>query len=158
MPRKLAKIVAALAPLPALAAAGEALGQNPAHTFRFAEVDFAVIRFDPAKENLRLAWLGADGVPLSTYENLEKALNAEGKRIKFALNSRIYAGWEEPGGQAKKMRPASRFTGLWVCTCRAGRNSCRSTATSRRRIRRNGATFTSRRTVCFSSVQTAKRA
>ncbi len=59
----------------------------------FKGAKFRIYRLDPSKEKLELFSRDKNGQPYQTFANLEKDLNAQGKRLKFATNSGIY----EPG-------------------------------------------------------------
>ena len=53
-------------------------------------VRYQLYRIDPAKEKLEIFWRDESGKPFNTFKNLEKHLNKQGKRLRFAMNAGIY--------------------------------------------------------------------
>lgn len=64
----------------------------------FGGKEFRVYRLDPAKQRLDLVWKGADGQPYKNFRKVEAALNAQGKRLKLAMNAGIYGPGIIPDG------------------------------------------------------------
>ncbi|MGB6220246.1 phosphodiester glycosidase family protein [Haloferula sp.] len=54
-------------------------------------VKFRVVKLDPS--HLGLVWRGADGKPYETFDQVQRALNKDGGKVKFLMNAGIY----EPG-------------------------------------------------------------
>jgi uncharacterized protein YigE (DUF2233 family) len=54
--------------------------------------------FDPAKEDLRLFWRGADGKPYRTFAALAGDLKSKGKSLQFAMNGGMYQDDFQPVG------------------------------------------------------------
>lgn len=81
--------LAALLLLPGVFGEREAVGETVEH--RGAK--FHVYRFDPKTEKLELFLLKQTSQKVPTFEQLEKDLNTEGRRLKVAMNAGIY----EPG-------------------------------------------------------------
>lgn len=69
-----------------------------AETVEFRGATFRVYRFDPTAETLELFWRDESGKPYLTFQDLEKALNARGRRLKLALNAGIYEPGFKPSG------------------------------------------------------------
>ncbi len=59
-----------------------------AHTFEGSR--FTVCPFDGRKDEIRLAWRGADGQPLRSLAALEASLGEEAAQIRFAMNAGMY--------------------------------------------------------------------
>lgn len=57
---------------------------------RFESTTFTVCRFDAARDELRLAWRGADGAPLRSLAALQQSLGADVSRVRFAMNAGMY--------------------------------------------------------------------
>jgi uncharacterized protein YigE (DUF2233 family) len=51
---------------------------------------FTVCPFQSSKDQIRLAWLGADGQPLRSLMALEQSLGDEAKLVRFAMNAGMY--------------------------------------------------------------------
>lgn len=64
-----------------------------AETIEHRNAKFTVYRFDPRAEKLELFLRNDQNQSILTFRNLEKYLNAKGRRLKLAVNSGIY----EPG-------------------------------------------------------------
>ncbi len=77
-----------------LAACAKAEVEN----IEFGGKAFRVYRLDPAKERLELVWKGADGQPYKNFRKVEAAVNAQGKRLKLAMNAGIYGPGIIPDG------------------------------------------------------------
>src|SRR5262249_25121521 len=54
--------------------------------------------FNPAKQNLRLFWRGADGKPYQTFGTLARDLETKGKSLQFAMNGGMYQDDFQPVG------------------------------------------------------------
>ena len=68
-----------------------------AETVEFNGNLFWVYHYDPAKEKLELFLGEPQGKP-NTFTGLEKRLNAQGRQLKFAMNSGIFEGTFFPSG------------------------------------------------------------
>ncbi len=62
----------------------------PCREMRFAGASYTVCSFDPATDDIRLYWRGADGRPYRTFGALARALEGEGKSLPFAMNGGMY--------------------------------------------------------------------
>lgn len=72
-----------------LAACGTADAQTCRET-RFSGASYIVCTFDPASDDVRLFWRGADGRPYRTFDALSQGLAAQGRFLAFAMNGGMY--------------------------------------------------------------------
>jgi uncharacterized protein YigE (DUF2233 family) len=56
----------------------------------FRGASYIVCSFDPAKDDLRIAWRGPDKRPYKTFAALAEHLQAEGETLRFAMNGGMY--------------------------------------------------------------------
>jgi uncharacterized protein YigE (DUF2233 family) len=59
---------------------------------------YIVCSFDPAKQDMRLFWRGADGKPYQTFAALARDLKSKGKSLQFAMNGGMYQDDFRPVG------------------------------------------------------------
>ena len=71
-------------------ASASAASAEPCRDESFRDARYIVCTFDPAKDDLRLYWLGPDGRPLRTFNGLAQALDEQGKTLVFAMNGGMY--------------------------------------------------------------------
>jgi len=71
---------------------------EPCRDESFANARYIVCSFDPAKDDMRLYWLGPDGRPLRTFRALAGALEERGKSLEFAMNGGMYEDDFSPVG------------------------------------------------------------
>ena len=64
----------------------------------FDGASYTVCAFDPAHEDIRLFWKGADGAPFGSLAALAQALGAKGERLVFAMNAGMFAEDQSPIG------------------------------------------------------------
>jgi hypothetical protein len=64
----------------------------------FEGVAYIACSFDPAKQDLRLFWRGADGKPYLTFAALARDLKSKGKSLRFAMNGGMYQDDFSPVG------------------------------------------------------------
>ena len=62
----------------------------PCRQMHLAGASYTVCSFDPATNDIRLFWRGADGRPYRTFDALARALEGEGKSMPFAMNGGMY--------------------------------------------------------------------
>ncbi|PDT15532.1 hypothetical protein CO670_17320 [Rhizobium sp. J15] len=103
---------ALLAALTLLAAAGSVKAQaEPCQPQSFEGADYIVCTVAPDKAGLRLFWKGADGEPYRYFSSLAEALQAEGRRLVFAVNAGMYRQDFSPLGlyveNGKELKPAN---------------------------------------------------
>lgn len=65
-------------------------------TVTFEDARFTVCTFDPRRDELRLALRDRDGGVLGGFAKLERALGADARRVRFAMNAGMY----EASGEA----------------------------------------------------------
>lgn len=92
-------VAAALAAV-AFAATPETAAAAAAHCFDIASrgVPYAVCRFDPKADDLRLFLYGEDGEPYRHFSRLNSALGAKDARLVFAMNAGMYHPSRAPVG------------------------------------------------------------
>ena len=76
-------------------------GTGQAETCRntsFQGTAYITCSFDPAKQDLRLFWRGADGKPYQTFAALARDLKSKGKSLQFAMNGGMYQDDFQPVG------------------------------------------------------------
>ena len=77
----------------------------------FHGAGYIVCTFDPAQDDLRLAWRGPDGRPYRTFGALARTLEAQGKSLRFAMNGGMYEDDLSPVGlhieKGKELAPAN---------------------------------------------------
>ena len=81
-----------------LLASAVATGAAFAETIEFRGAKFYLYRFDPKVEKLELFLPGQTAQRSPTFAQLEKDLNAEGRRLKVAMNAGIYEPGFRPSG------------------------------------------------------------
>lgn len=86
-----------LAALPGVGAALRA-GEARAESLEHEGARFVVYRLDPKAETLDLVILKPDGPRSPTFEQLDRDLRAQGKRLKVAMNAGIYEPGFRPSG------------------------------------------------------------
>lgn len=86
-----------LAALTFLGAAGAARAEA-CRDESFENARYIVCTFDPAKDDVRLYWRGQDGRALRTFNALSRAINGEGRSLKFAMNGGMYEDDFSPVG------------------------------------------------------------
>jgi uncharacterized protein YigE (DUF2233 family) len=64
----------------------------------FQGTAYITCSFDPAKQDLRLFWRGADGKPYQTFAALARDLKSKGKSLQFAMNGGMYQDDFQPVG------------------------------------------------------------
>ena len=84
-------------------------------TRRFEASPFTVCAFDSRRQELRLAWTGADGAPLRSFQKLKAALGPDSVRVRFAMNAGMYQEDATPLGlyveSGKTRRPLNTRNG-----------------------------------------------
>ncbi|OWV77180.1 hypothetical protein ATY76_04340 [Rhizobium sp. R339] len=85
---------------------------DPCQPQSFEGADYIVCTVDPGKADLRLFWKGADGEPYRYFSSLAEALQAEGRKLVFAVNAGMYRQDFSPLGlyveNGKEMKPANK--------------------------------------------------
>lgn len=75
---------------------------------------YIVCAFDPATDDLRLYWRGADGRPFRTFNALSESVRKEGRELVFAMNGGMYEQDYSPVGlhveQGKVLSPLNTKT------------------------------------------------
>jgi uncharacterized protein YigE (DUF2233 family) len=64
----------------------------------FEGAAYIACSFDPAKQDLRLFWRGADDKPYLTFAALARDLKSKGKSLRFAMNGGMYQDDFSPVG------------------------------------------------------------
>ena len=64
----------------------------------FEGAAYIACSFNPAKQDLRLFWRGADGKPYQTFAALARDLKSKGKSLQFAMNGGMYQDDFSPVG------------------------------------------------------------
>jgi uncharacterized protein YigE (DUF2233 family) len=64
----------------------------------FDGATYIACSFNPAKQDLRLFWRGADGKPYQTFGALARDLRSKGKSLQFAMNGGMYQDDFSPVG------------------------------------------------------------
>jgi hypothetical protein len=80
-----------------LAVHGTALAETCRNT-SFEGAAYIACSFNPAKQDLRLFWRGADGKPYQTFGALARDLKGKGKSLRFAMNGGMYQDDFQPVG------------------------------------------------------------
>lgn len=75
-----------------VAAGRQAAGEIREEAVSHAGVRFRVVRVEPA--SLQLVWKDAKGQPYRTFDKVQAAFSARGRKVKFLMNAGIF----EPGG------------------------------------------------------------
>jgi uncharacterized protein YigE (DUF2233 family) len=76
-------------------------GTTQAETCRNASFEgaaYIACSFNPAKQDLRLFWRGANGKPYQTFAALARDLKSKGKSLQFAMNGGMYQDDFSPVG------------------------------------------------------------
>lgn len=99
-----------------LCLAGEVRAADSAcETRRFEGSRFTVCAFDSNHQELRLAWTGADGVALRSFQKLKAALGPGAGHVRFAMNAGMYQDDGSPLGlyveNGKMRRPLNTRDG-----------------------------------------------
>ncbi|MCB1087271.1 MAG: phosphodiester glycosidase family protein [Verrucomicrobiae bacterium] len=81
-----------------VAIAGCLMGDARGDTLEHDGASFVVYRLDPKAERLELFLLRQDAQRSPTFAQLERDLNAQGKRLKLAMNAGIYEPGFRPAG------------------------------------------------------------
>lgn len=89
---------------------GSALHAADCRQDRFDNADFTICEVDLTRDTLRLFLYDRDGAPFGHFSTLNKALQAEGKQLGFAMNAGMYHDDRRPvglfiedGAQAQKL-------------------------------------------------------
>ncbi len=81
---------------------------------RFEDADYVVCTIDPAVSDLRLFWRDRDGAPYRSFGNLARSVEAEGRKLTFAINAGMYGTDFTPVGlyveNGEELRPADTTT------------------------------------------------
>jgi uncharacterized protein YigE (DUF2233 family) len=80
-----------------LAVSGTAQAETCRNT-SFEGAAYIACRFDPAKQDLRLFWRGADEKPYLTFAALARDHKSKGKSLQFAMNGGMYQDDFQPVG------------------------------------------------------------
>jgi uncharacterized protein YigE (DUF2233 family) len=64
----------------------------------FEGAAYIACSFNPANQDLRLFWRGADGKPYQTFAALARDLKSKGKSLRFAMNGGMYQDDFQPVG------------------------------------------------------------
>ena len=94
-----------------------AVAPQPGHcrTQSFEGDSFTVCPFDAARDELRLALEGADGLPLRSLPALHESLGKQADRVRFAMNAGMYDEEGRPVGLfvagGKEEKPLNLRTG-----------------------------------------------
>jgi uncharacterized protein YigE (DUF2233 family) len=87
---------------------------EPCRSESFEGTAYTVCSFDPAADDIRMFWGGADGMPYNTFEALGRALRAEGLTLTFAINGGMYGDDFSPTGfyaeAGKELSPVNTKT------------------------------------------------
>ena len=70
--------------------AGGVAHAAPCRGMDFRSASYIVCTFDPAADDIRLFWRGADGRPYRTFNALARALQESGRAMPFAMNGGMY--------------------------------------------------------------------
>ena len=75
-------------------------GKRPLDAKRMAYrgQSFDVLKVDPVKSELRLYWKDLQGKPYRDFASLQKDLEKEGRKLRFATNAGIFSEDYSPGG------------------------------------------------------------
>lgn len=73
-----------------LSTQGDAWAAGPCSPLQFSGSGFVVCVFDPARDDLRLFWRGADLKPYGDFTAVAEALKARGRELVFAMNGGMY--------------------------------------------------------------------
>jgi uncharacterized protein YigE (DUF2233 family) len=80
-----------------LAVPGAAQAETCRNT-SFEGAAYIACSFNPAKQDMRLFWRGADGKPYQTFGALARDLKSKGKSLQFAMNGGMYQDDFQPVG------------------------------------------------------------
>jgi uncharacterized protein YigE (DUF2233 family) len=80
-----------------LAVPGTAQAETCRNT-SFEGAAYIACSFNPAKQDMRLFWRGADGKPYLTFAALVRDLKSKGKSLQFAMNGGMYQDDFQPVG------------------------------------------------------------
>ena len=109
-----APLLGMAAALSLCAAARGAPAEPPCRAMTFEGSGFTVCRYDPARQELRLAARGPAG-PLASLAGLRAALGADAGRVAFAMNAGMYDPARDPVGlfvgQGRTLTPLNLATG-----------------------------------------------
>ncbi|MFV0281253.1 MAG: phosphodiester glycosidase family protein [Rhodoblastus sp.] len=82
---------------------------------KFADNDFTVCAFDPAKADIRMFWQDANGDSYGGFDRLAGDIAAKGGRLAFAMNAGMYQPDLSPVGlyieKGQELRPINRRPG-----------------------------------------------
>ena len=95
MLRRLASIGLVLV---AVAATGGAAEAEACRNAQFERARYIVCTFDPGRDDVRLYWRGADGRAFRTFGALSRALQGQGRTLRFAMNGGMYEDDFSPVG------------------------------------------------------------
>ncbi|NWJ27737.1 phosphodiester glycosidase family protein [Rhizobium sp. RM] len=71
---------------------------DPCEIHRYNGMDFVVCAARPGSTNLKLAWADKEGKPYRSFSSLRRAMTAEGKHIRFAMNAGMFDEQYRPVG------------------------------------------------------------
>lgn len=80
--------------------AGNAFAQSPGPCAAtpFEGASYTVCAFDVRRDDIRLHWKGPDGKPYGGFDRLAEALEAQGRRLLFAMNGGMFEADLSPVG------------------------------------------------------------